>query len=205
MKVRWAAWLLAYFHAAELFPSSLIAWFTVRFNKVHRRSLPEAKRKAVLQRRGLFDFVSPLTVLLAVLAYFLFVAFMFYVARHPFPGFGGPFVNIGIVSAGVHTAGCIRHVLVLYGRKKDPLQTHADRMRMIRAVVNAYAWMCILVPIFVSLTVARKLRGSGGDMGPVRGNRFFPDPHASQSPYYDRAAAPAGSGCARFQPGSLRF
>jgi hypothetical protein len=30
-------------------------------------------------------------------------------------------------------------------------------MRMIRLVVNAYAWMCILVPIFGSLTVARKM------------------------------------------------
>jgi len=29
-----------------------------------------------------------------------FVAVMFYVARHLFPGFGGPFANIGIVSLG---------------------------------------------------------------------------------------------------------
>ena len=47
---------------------------------------------------------------------------------------------------------------VLYGRKRDPLQTHADHMRMIRLVVNAYAWMCILIPISGSLTVALQLR-----------------------------------------------
>ena len=67
-------------------PIILIAWFTTRFNKVHRRLLPETKRKAILQRRGLFDFVSPTTVMLASLAYFQFVAFMFYVARHPSRG-----------------------------------------------------------------------------------------------------------------------
>jgi len=152
-------------------PIILIEWFTSRFNKVHRRMLPEAKRKAILQRRGLFDFVSPFTVLLAILAYFQFVAFMFYVARHPFPGFGGPFANIGIVSLGYILLGTFV-MYVLYGRKRDPLQTHADRMRMIRSVVNSYAWMCVLIPIFGSLSVARKLLDLE-TWGPFAGTVFF--------------------------------
>src|SRR5262249_33525178 len=61
----------------QYFPIVLIAWFYKRFNKVHKRLLPEPRRKAVLQRRGLFDFVSPFSVLLVILAYFQFVAFMF--------------------------------------------------------------------------------------------------------------------------------
>ena len=61
--------ITAYF-LLQCFPIMLNAWFTTRFNKVHRRLLPEAKRKAILQRRGLFDFVSPLTVFLVILAYF---------------------------------------------------------------------------------------------------------------------------------------
>jgi hypothetical protein len=146
--------ITAYF-LLQNFPIVLIAWFTTRFNKVHRRVLPEAKRKATLQRRGLFDFVSPLTVFLVVLSYFQFVAFVFYVARHPFPGFGGPFLNIGILSLTYILLGAV--VYLLYRRKKDPLQTHADRMRMIRGVANFYAWMCILSPIFGSLSVARNL------------------------------------------------
>jgi hypothetical protein len=129
----------AYF-MLQCFPIMLIAWFTIKFNKVHRRWLPEAKRKAILQRRGLFDFVSPLTVLLAILAYFQFVAFVFYVARHPFPGFGGPFLNIGILSlAYLLLGGFVMYFL--NGRKIDPLQTHADRMRMIRGVATFYAWI----------------------------------------------------------------
>jgi len=147
--------ITAYF-LLQNFPILLIAWFTTRFNKVHRRVLPEPKRKAVLQRRGLFDFVSPFTVFLALLAYFQFVAFMFYVARHPFPGFGGPFANIGIVSLMYVLLGAVV-VYFLYFRKRDPLQTHADRMLAIGAIVNSYAWVCILVPIFGSLSVARKV------------------------------------------------
>ena len=149
----------------------MIAWFTIRFDKVHRRLLREPKRRAILQRRGVFDFVSPLTAFLVILAYFQFVAFMFYVARHPFPGFGGPFANIGIVSLGYILLGAVVMYL-LYGKKIDPLQTHADRMRMIRYVVNFYAWMCILSTIFVSLTVARQLLHLE-TWGPFAGTVFF--------------------------------
>ena len=152
-------------------PIFLIAWFTTRFNKVHRRLLSQAKRKAILQRRGLFDFVSPFTVLLAILAYFQFVAFMFYVARHPFPGFGGPFANIGILSLGYILLGAFVMYL-LYRRKRDPLQTHADRMRMISGVANFYAWMLIVTSIFLSLNIAQKLLDLE-KWGPFAGTVFF--------------------------------
>jgi hypothetical protein len=137
-------------------PILLIVWFALRFNKLHRRLLPEAKRKAVLQRRRLFDFVSPLAVLLAILAFFQFVAVVLYVARDPFPGFGGPFANIGILSLGyILLSGFVMYLL--HGRKIDPLQTHADRMRMIGGVANFYDWMLILTSISLSLNLARKL------------------------------------------------
>jgi hypothetical protein len=162
--------ITAYFFLQNA-PLLLIAWFTIRFNKLHRRSSPEAKRKASLERRRLFDFVSPLTVLLAILAYLQFVAFMFYVQQHPFPGFGGPFLNIGIVSLGYLFMGAVL-MFLLFGKKIDPLQTHADRMRMIRGVANFYAWMCILSSTFVSLTVARQLVDLE-TWGPFAGTAFF--------------------------------
>lgn len=81
---------------------------------------------------------------------------MFYVARHPFPEFAGPFVNIGIVSLIYVVLGAIVMYL-LYGRRIEPLQTHVDRMHMISWVVNCYAWICILIPVFVSLSIARQL------------------------------------------------
>jgi len=140
----------------QYFPILLIAWFTIRFNKVHRRLLREPKRKAFLQRRGLFDFVSPSTVFLAILAYFQYVAVICYAARHPFPGFAGSFANIGIVSLMYILLGA-SVMYLLYGRKKDPLQTHADRMRMIRGVANFYAWVCILMSVLLSFSIAQKL------------------------------------------------
>jgi hypothetical protein len=81
----------------QLSPLLVVSWYAVKYGKLLKR-LPEGKRTAVLQRRGLFDFVSPFAVSLAVLAYLLFIAYMFYIARHPFPGFAGPLVNIFFVT-----------------------------------------------------------------------------------------------------------
>jgi len=163
--------LTAYF-MLQCFPIMLNTWFAIKFNKVHRRLLPEAKRKATLQRRGLFDVVSPLTVLLAILAYFQFVAVVFYVARNPFPGFGGPFLNIGILSLGYILLGAAVMYL-LYGRKKiDPLLKHADRMRIVSGVATYYAWILILTSILLSLQVARKLVDLE-TWGPFTGAVFF--------------------------------
>jgi hypothetical protein len=152
-------------------PIILIAWFTTRFNKVHRRLLPEPKRKAVLQRRGLFDFVSPSAVFLVILAYFQYVAVIFYAARHPFPGFGGIFANIGIVSLMYILLGT-SVMYLLYSRKRDPLQTHADRMRMIRGVANLYAWVCILMSVLLSFAIAQKLLHLE-TWGPFAGTVYF--------------------------------
>jgi hypothetical protein len=153
------------------FPFILIAWFTHRFNKVHRHLLHEPKRKAVLRRRGLFDFISPSTVLLAILAYFLHAAVIFYAARHPFPGFGGAFANIGGVSLMYVLLGAVV-VKLLYGRKIDPLQTSADRIRMVRGVANFYAWVCILMSVLLSFSIAQKLLHLE-TWGPFAGTVYF--------------------------------
>jgi hypothetical protein len=153
------------------FPFILIAWFTQRFNKVHRRLLHEPKRKAVLQRRGLFDFISPSTVLLVILAYLQYAAVIFYAARHPFPGFGGAFANIGGVSLMYILLGAVV-VKLHYGKKKDLLQTNEDRIRMIRGVANFYAWVCILMSVLLSFSIAQKLLKLE-TWGPFAGTVFF--------------------------------
>jgi len=155
----------------QYFPIILLAWFYKRFNKVHRRLLPEPKRKAVLQPRAFFDFISPFTVFLAILAYFQFVAFMFYVARHPVPGLSGPIALIGIVTLAYVLFG-LSVYRVLYGRKIDPLQTQADRMRTISVTVNLYAWVCILIPVLLSLAVVPTVL-ERETWGPLAGTSYF--------------------------------
>jgi len=150
--------LAFWYFMVQMLPGLLVAWFAVRFNKALRRLLPVGIRKATLQRRGLFDFVSPFTVLLAVVSYFLFVAVVMYAEQHPFPGFGGVLPNIGIMTLGY--AGIAFGVYwSLYGRKSGPLETHADRLHSIGLGVRVGIYTCILVGVSMSLLLARQVLG----------------------------------------------
>jgi hypothetical protein len=138
-----------YFFVAQMLPLGLLAWLGVRFNMKHKRSLPEGKRKAILQRRGLFDFVSPFVVFLAVLSYFLFAAFVMYVRQHPFPGFAG-LLNIGIVTL-VYAFQAIFVYTMLYGRNRNPFETHAGRLHTIGLAVKSSVYSCIVIVVYLSL------------------------------------------------------
>lgn len=144
-----------YFFAAYLLPVLLFAWVGVRFNKKHKRSLPEGKRTAILQRRGLFDFVSPFSVSLAILSYLLFVAFVIYVQQRPFLGFAG-FINLGAITL-VYALNAFVVYVVLYGGKKNPFETHAGRLHTIGLTVKSSVYSCILIVVYLSLNFSLRL------------------------------------------------
>jgi hypothetical protein len=144
-----------YFLAACLLPLLRLAWVGVRFNKQHKRSLPEAKRTALLERRGLFDFVSPFVVLLAVLSYFLFAAFVIYIRQHPFPGFAG-LINLG-GPALVYALNAFVVYMTLYGKKTNPFETHAARLHTMGLTVKSCVYSCIVVVAYLSLDFSLRL------------------------------------------------
>ncbi len=144
---------IAYFLVAFMVPLFHFGRFVARFNKEHRPA--EVKRTAILQRRGLFDFVSPYVVSLAVLAYFLFAAICFYVQRDPFPGFAGPLINIGGITL-VYAMNAIALYVTLYG-KKNPLETHASRLHTIGLSVKGIVYSCIVIVVFSSLNFSLRL------------------------------------------------
>jgi hypothetical protein len=147
--------LVTGYFLAQLLPIGLIAWLGVRFNMKHKHALREAKRKASLQRRGLFDFVSPFAVVFAVLSYFLFVAFVIYIQQDPFPGFAG-YVSIGVVTL-AYAFQAIFVYMMLYGRRKNPLEAHADRLHTIGLATKSSVYSCIAIVVYVSLNFALRL------------------------------------------------
>jgi hypothetical protein len=144
-----------HFLAAHMLPFAFLVWSGVRFNKKHKRSVPEAKRTAVLQRRGLFDFVSPLAVFLAGLSYFLFAAFVIYIQRHPFPGFAG-LVTLGGITL-VYAVNAATVYWMLYGRKGNPFETHAGRLHTIGLAVKSSVYSCIVIVVYLSLNFSLRL------------------------------------------------
>lgn len=141
--------LVSVYFLVQVLPVALIALLAVGFSKVHKPALLEGKRKAVLQRRGLFDFVSPSTVGLAVLGYFLFVGFVIYIQRDPFPGFTGPLSIGGMTLVYVLQAAVV--YVMLYGKKPNPFETYAGRVHTIGLVVKSCVYSCMACVVFVSL------------------------------------------------------
>ena len=140
----------AYFGVQSL-PLLVITYLSVRFKrKVLKDSAPEGKRKATLQRRGLFDFVSPYAVALAALLYVLFAAFVIYLYQHPFKGFAGPVVNLGVITL-VYALEAFCIYTMLYGKKINELETNADSVFMIGLGVRCCVYACILTTLFISL------------------------------------------------------
>lgn len=142
--------LVSVYFMVQALPMGLVAWLGVKFNRTHKHSLLEGKRKAILQRRGLFDFVSPFVVFLAVLGYFLFAGFVIYIRQQPFPGFAGALVSIGCVTL-VYALNAFCVYKTLYGKKPNPFETHARRVHTIGLVVKSSVYSCIACVVFLSL------------------------------------------------------
>ena len=113
------------------------------------KHLSMAKRSAPLERRRLFDFVSPIWVALAILCYVLFAAYVVYIAQDPFPGFAA-YATLGIITL-VYVVNALCVYWQLYGRKLNPFEPHASRTRMIGLGVKASVYSCIAIVAFLSL------------------------------------------------------
>lgn len=141
--------LVSVYFLVQALPLASIVWIAIKFNKVLQRPPRQGRRKAVLERRGLLDFVSPFTVILAVLCYFAFAAFVIFIKQHPFAGFAG-YLNIGIVTL-IYVLNASVVYAVLYGKKPNPFETHARRVHTIGLVVKSSVYSCIVIVMFLSL------------------------------------------------------
>jgi hypothetical protein len=144
-----------HFLVAYMLPFAFLVWAGLRFNKKHKRSVTEGKRTAILQRRGLFDFVSRSAVVLAVLSYFLFTAFVIYIQQYPFPGFAG-LITLGGITL-VYAVNAATVYWMLYGRKSNPFETHAGRLHTIGLAVKSSVYSCIVIVVYLSFNFALRL------------------------------------------------
>jgi MFS family permease len=160
---------LGYYVIAVALPTIQLVRSLARFNKEHKPAV--GKRTALLQRRGLFDFVSPFTIFVAVLCYLLFVAFTIYIEHHPFPGFGGALANVGILTLGYVGLGFgVYHLL--YGKNRSPFDTNLGHLQKIGLSVKSAVYVCIATTVNATITLALSLLDLKS-WGPFAGSIFF--------------------------------
>lgn len=134
--------LISMYFVLQLSPLVFMAWLGFRFNKSHKQALLEGKRKASLQRRGLFDFISPVVVAVAVLGYIALVAFVLAIQSKPTPG-----LQLIAVLTFVYVSQAVIVYRALYG-KHSPIETNAIRMHTIGLTVRVSIYACILCVVF---------------------------------------------------------
>lgn len=134
----------------QLAPMLLFMWASARMQVRVRSALRDQPRKAMLKRRGLFDFISPFTVFVTLACYPLFIGFLVLIERNPFPGFAGVYVNIAVITA-LYIATACPVYMALYGKRSSPVQSHSDRMRAIELMVKVSVYTCLAAVAFLSL------------------------------------------------------
>jgi len=131
----------------QALPVLMLAVFGARSRKA--LGMLEPRRSAVLQRRGILNLVSPLTLVAAALTYGLFAGYVVYLARNPFPDFHPIATLIGVTLSYAMSAFAIHRLL--YGRKANPFESHATRLRAMGLGVKGAVYAAIAGCVFLSL------------------------------------------------------
>jgi hypothetical protein len=141
-----------FFFFVQVSPLLLLTVYAA-FNYRKLKPAPvDGKRKATLQRRGLFDYVSPLVLVFAIASYFLSVAFSLgvdYFVWHNATPSKNCLISIAAVTA-VHLLNAVVIYVYLYGRK-NPLVNPEGRAHSIASTVKACVYGSISVAWFMML------------------------------------------------------
>jgi hypothetical protein len=147
----------AYF-LLQVLPTFLAVVIAGRFHGLLKRSLPPEKRKALLQPRGLFDFVPRFAVALALLVYLLHMALLAYIERNPFPGFAGLLHNAVFITL-LYVAMAIAIYATVRKMGASPLQGREERMHSVSIAVQVCVYSCVLGVGNISINMALILLG----------------------------------------------
>ncbi len=119
--------------------------------RLMRKANSRTTRRAELQPRRLFDFVSPALLALAALVYVAFIVLIIYIDQFEFSWFGGYWNIVGTTAINLVFAGIV--IWKMYGKKLDPHQAYEDRMRHIEVTVKTLLLISIVATLFIAITI----------------------------------------------------
>ena len=118
------------------------------------RSTYAAKvRKADLAPRRLFDFISPLYVILAVVLYGIWLTFFLSVRGFDDPQVEEVYATLVLIT-GMNLAYAGWIARVMYGKKLDPYKAQADQIKQIGVTIKTFVFSSIGISVFLMLMQA---------------------------------------------------
>jgi len=142
---------MGYFFA-QMFPVLLLDLGSLKEFKLMRNANTRTTRRAELQPRRFFDFMSPVIFGIASITYIAFVLLVVYINQFGFPWFGG-YLNVVIVTAmNIFFLGIM--LWHMYGKKLNPHQAYEDRVRQIKNVAKILTLTSIAATLFGALSIS---------------------------------------------------
>ena len=150
--------LVVAFFFLELIPTAVVFVTAAKLFKKWRNWFQVYRRTATLERRGLFDFVSPFVVVLTLLCYPLLIGLVTYVERDDLDdGSADALVMIGAITL-MYAMFAFGMYASLYG-KRNPFQTHEARIRAMAISVKGSVYTCLVAVVYISLNLMLTMLG----------------------------------------------
>lgn len=116
--------------------------------KLMRKQYSQSNRKAALQPRRVFNFVSPYHVGLVVFTYIIFIFFELYLSDFTFNRDAS--IKIATVTL-VNVLFTILAMANLYGKKRDPYQDEHERNKQTAFVFTSFVFISIFMTIYLMM------------------------------------------------------
>ncbi len=114
--------------------------------KLMRKLNKVTNRSAELQPRRLFDFIEKKYVVMAAIVYLFYLVFTLFISQFTLNAELG--IKLATVT-GVNLLFIILGAKNLYGKKRDPLQSHTDRVKQIQFTLQSFVFISIFMTIYL--------------------------------------------------------
>ena len=136
----------------QMFPVMLLDLSSLKEFKLMRNVNTRTTRKAQLQPRRFFDFVSPALIGFAASTYIAFILLIVYINQFGFEWFGGYWNIVAVTLMNLFFAGIL--LWHMYGKKLNPHQAYEDRIRQIKTVAKIMIFTSIAATVFGVLSIS---------------------------------------------------
>jgi len=132
----------------QMVPLVLMELSGFAYFKMMRKADERTTRKAQLQPRRLFDYVSPAVVAVAIFMFIACIAFFYSINQFRIhPGNDTFIITITLILSNFLFAGII--FWNLYGKKLDPYQDGKDRQKQVKLTVKSLVFVSIVASAFL--------------------------------------------------------
>lgn len=140
--------VLTVFFMMQMMPFINLGFSGLKYQQMMRKVGQPTVRTALLQPRGVLDFVPLHFLVFTLLSLLLYIALVIYVQNNPFPGFAGYWNILFVALTNVFYYFMIHRIIG--GKKHNPHQTHEDRMIHTRLITKLLALAAIMSNLFLT-------------------------------------------------------